>query len=86
MKLSSSMLGFFDPDKDLVHSFCDQLSLMMELYDDAAIIALISGALIERAKSWFSLRSMLRRRMKTVEGWIKCLTDEFQINSAVVKE
>jgi len=57
-KLSSSTLGFFDPDKDSVHSFCDQLSLMTELYDDAAIIALIPGALVGRAKSWFSSRSM----------------------------
>jgi len=24
--------------------------------------------------------------MRTVEGWIECLTDEFQINSAVAKE
>jgi len=40
-KLSSSMLGFFDPDKDSVHCLCDQLSLMTELYDDAAIIALL---------------------------------------------
>jgi len=86
VKLSSSTLGFFDPDKDSVHSFCDQLSLMTELYDDAAIIALIPGSLVGRAKSWFLSRSMPRRKMRTVEGWIKCLTDEFQINTAVAKE
>jgi len=59
---------------------------MTELYDDAAIIALIPGSLVERAKSWFSSRSMPRRKMRTVEGWIECLTDEFQINTAVAKE
>jgi len=85
-KLSSSMLRFFNPDKDSVHRFYDQLSLMTKLYDDATIIALITGSLVGRAKSWFSSRSIPWRKMRTVEGWIECLIAEFQINTTVTKE
>jgi hypothetical protein len=85
-KLSASTIGYFDPDRDSAQTYCDQLELLRELFDDASIIAVIPSTLEGRAKDWFASHSMPRAKMRTVEGWIECILEEFTVNPAIARQ
>jgi len=85
-QLSSKTMGTFDPDIDSVNQFCDSLLTLVEMYGEMSVIAAIPAALEGRARKWFTARGMPRDRMRSVDGWIEALTDEFRVNTAVARE
>jgi hypothetical protein len=56
------------------------------IYGELSVIAALPGVLEGRAKDWFSCHSMPMDQMKTVDGWIQALKDEFKVNTAVARD
>lgn len=85
-KLSAKTIGTFDPDKDSVNQFCESLLTFVEMYGEMSVIAAIPAALEGRAKKWFRSHTMSRERMRTIDGWIDALSEEFKVNTAVARD
>lgn len=79
-------MGAFDPDINSVNQFCESLLTLVEMYGELSVIAAIPAALEGRAGKWFKAHGMPRERMRSIDGWIEALTDEFKVNTAVARE
>jgi hypothetical protein len=85
-KLSSKTMGSFNPDSDSVNQFCETLLTLVEMYGELSVIAAIPAALEGRAQLWFRAHGMPREKMRSIEGWIEELMEEFKVNTAVARE
>src|ERR1700726_1152742 len=85
-KLSSKTMGSFNPDKDSVNIFCESLETLVEMYGEMSVIAAIPAALEGRAEKWFKARGLPREKMRSIDGWIEELMEEFKVNTAVARE
>lgn len=85
-KLSAKTIGTFDPDKDSVNQFCESLLTFVEMYGEMSVIAAIPATLEGRARKWFRSHTMSRERMRSIDGWIEALTEEFKVNTAVARD
>jgi hypothetical protein len=56
------------------------------MYGEMSVIAAVPAALEGGAKKWFAAHRMPRERMRSIDGWIEALTDEFKVNTAMARE
>jgi hypothetical protein len=56
------------------------------MYGEISVIAAIPAALDGRAKLWFRAHGMPREKMRSIDGWIEALSEEFRVNTAVARE
>lgn len=85
-KLSSKTIGTFNPDQDSVNQFSESLLTLVEMYGEISVIAAIPAALDGWAKLWFRAHGMPSENMRSIDGWIDTLTDEFKVNTALARE
>jgi hypothetical protein len=56
------------------------------MYGEMSVIAAIPASLEGRAKKWFRSHTMSRERMRSIDGWIEALSEEFKVNTALARD
>ena len=85
-KIPADILVPFNPDEGATAKYCDNLCRLTIMYGEPSVIAAIPQTLKGRALDWFNSNTMDMARMRTVEGWIDTLKEEFKVNIAVARK
>ena len=85
-KIPADVLLDFNPDDGATTAYCENLRRLSNMYGESSIIAAIPQTLKGRALDWFNANTMDKAQMRTVNGWIQALKDEFKVNLAVTRK